>query len=276
MAKKRVFISSRIEEMKSFREAAVRAIEEAGMEPLYFDSTDPRKRWPLKPGVSLILQLLEGVKTSDVFLGLYGRSLNSNWKPEGYTKHSMELEYETAQAALIPCFCYLAPEGASVDEDMARLRRELMRNAVEFLSTPEALQEDLLAKLKTLAPRIFVSYSSKDQEFVNRLFLRLKQSGHPAWLNTESIPKGEHWHDEMVKGLRETDLLILVVSEHAMASKWVTEEWKAFLRTEKKIIPVLLRECKVPQALNKIEMIKATGDEDRWYYRLLKAVEQSL
>jgi hypothetical protein len=274
MAKKRVYISSRIQEMQDFREAAVRAIVKAGMEPLYFDSTDPQKRWPLKPGVSLILQLLEGVKTSDVFVGLYGRTLNTNWTPDGSVKHSMELEYETAQASRLPCLCYVAPPGTTVDEDMARLRKELMQNAVEFTTTPEALYIDLLDKLEQLKPRIFISYSSKDQEFVDRLFLQLKQSGHPVWLNTESIPKGEHWYDEMVKGLRETDLLILIVSEDAIASKWVAEEWKTFLKTEKKIVPLLHRECKVPRALQKVEMIK-TAEAD-WYYKLLKAVEQNL
>ena len=34
MPKKRVFISSRIEEMRNFREAAVRVIESIGMEPI--------------------------------------------------------------------------------------------------------------------------------------------------------------------------------------------------------------------------------------------------
>jgi hypothetical protein len=78
MPPKRVFISSRIEEMREFREQAVKAITESGMEPIYLDATDPKKRWPLKPGVSVIRQLLEAVKTSDIFLGLYGCELNSN------------------------------------------------------------------------------------------------------------------------------------------------------------------------------------------------------
>ena len=274
MAKKRVFISSRSTEMLEFREAAVKAIVEAGMEPLYFDSTDAEKRWPLKPGVSVIRQLLEGVKTADVFLGLYGHTLNTNWTPEGYTKHSMELEYETAQTARLPCLCYVAPPGAQLDQDMARFRKQIMQYAVEFLSTPEELYKDLLLKLGQLKPRIFISYSSKDQQFVDKLYLQLKQSGQPVWLNTESIPKGEHWYDEMSKGLRETDLLILVVSEDAIASKWVNEEWKTFLKMQKKIVPLLHRECKVPQALKKLEMIK-TADEN-WYYKLLKAIEQNL
>jgi hypothetical protein len=154
MAKKRVFISGRINEMREFREEAVRAIEAAGMEPLYFDSTDPQKRWPLKPGVSLILQLLEAVRTSDVFLGLHGNTLNTNWTPDGYTKHSMELEYETAQEQHIPCLCYVAPPGARLNQDMARFRDQVMKNAVEFLGTPEELYHDLLAKLKQLKYRI--------------------------------------------------------------------------------------------------------------------------
>lgn len=159
------------------------------MEPVYVDSTDPGKRWPLRPGVSVILQLLEGVKTADAFLGLYGETLNTNWTPEGYTKHSMELEYEAAQSAGLPCFCYVAPPGSRFDEDMAKFRKELMQRAVEFLSTPEQLHRDLLAKLAGLKPRIFVSYSSKDQQFVDDLSDRLKESGERVWLNTESIPK---------------------------------------------------------------------------------------
>ena len=237
MAKKRVFISSRINEMRELREAAVRAILDAGMEPLYFDSTDPQKRWPLKAGVSVILQLLEAVKTADVFLGLYGNTLDTNWTPEGYAKHSMELEYETAQTAHIPCFCYVAPPGVPLDQDMTRFRKQIMEYAVEFLRTPEGLYSDLLEKLRQLKPRIFISYSSKDQQFVDQLHLKLKQSGQLGWLNTESIPKGEHWYDEMSKGLRETVLLILVVSEDAVASKWVSEEWKTFLKMKKRSFP---------------------------------------
>lgn len=274
MAKKRVFISSRIQEMKDFREAAVKAIVQAGMEPLYFDSTDLRKRWPLKPGVSLELQLLEGVRTSDVFVGLYGRTLNTNWRPEDDGKHIMELEYEAAQASRLLCLCYVTPPEIAVDDDMARLRREVMKNAIEFTSTPDALYEDLLQKLEQLQPLIFISYSSRDQKIVEQLFRQLKQSGYHAWLNTESIPKGDRWYDEMVNGLRDTDLLILVVSKAAMASAWVAQEWQTFLQTGKKIIPLLLEECEAPEDLQKIEMIKIA--EEGWYYKLLKAVEQNL
>jgi hypothetical protein len=186
----------------------------------------------------------------------------------------MELEYETAQAARLPCLCYVAPPDVAVDDDMARLRKTVMKNAVEFTSTPDVLYADLLQKLEQLTPRIFISYSSRNQQIVEQLFRQLKQSGYHAWLNTESIPKGDHWYDEMVNGLRDTDLLILMVSKDAMASKWVAQEWQAFLQTGRKIIPLLLEECEAPEDLQRIEMIKTA--EEGWYYKLLKAIEQNL
>jgi hypothetical protein len=186
----------------------------------------------------------------------------------------MELEYETAQSTGMPCFCYVAPPGAAIDQDMARFRTQLMQKAVEFLSTPTELYGDLLLKLREFKPRVFISYSSKDQQFVDQLTTRLKESGQRVWLNTESIPKAEHWHNEMVSGLLETDILVLVLSADSTASKWVREEWKTFQEMGKTILPVLHRECKVPRSIQKLQVVKTT--EPDWYYKLLKAVEQRL
>ena len=89
---KRVFISSRINEMRDFREAAIRAIDQAGMETVFVDSTDRDKRFPLKRGVPLKRQLIEAVKASDVFVGIYGDTLQANWIPPGENRHIM-VEY---------------------------------------------------------------------------------------------------------------------------------------------------------------------------------------
>ena len=274
MFKKRVFISSRINEMRNFREEAIRAIEQAGMQTVFVDSTDPENRWPLKRGVPLKQQLLEAVKSSDVFVGLYGNTLNTNWIPDGESKHIMELEYETAFNARIPCFCYVKETEYGLDEDMTKFRRQVMQIGVEFLSTPKALYEDLLVQLVSLKPSIFISYSSKDQDFVNELYDKLRLSGQHIWLNTESIPKAERWYEKMVEGLRETEILILILSPDSVQSKWVQQEWKTFLEMQKVVIPVLYRECEVPVEINELQMIKAKSSN--WYYDLLKAIEGRL
>ena len=276
MPKKRVYISSRINEMREFREAAVAAIEAAGMEPIYYDSNDPQKRWNLKPGVPIMKQLLDSTKSADIFLGLYGQTLKENWTPEGSTKCSMELEYEAAEAAGIPCLCYVTPPDVEVDEVMAKLRKKVMQIAVEFLSTPVALYIDLKAKLDQLKPRIFISYSSKDKEFVDQIYGQLKNSGYYSWKDSESIPKAELWKDALVKALSEADIMLLILSPDAVSSKWVKEEWKTFFETKKKIIPILYKECKVPREINKFQIIFTKGEGDGWYYDLLKSIEQNL
>jgi hypothetical protein len=276
MPKKRVFISGRIlGEMKEYKEEAERAIEQAGMEPVYFDTADAGKRGSIKLGVNFLLQLIEAVKSSDAFVGLYGKTLKPNLKPQGQTKHSIELEYEAAQAARLPKFCYVTQTADGIDEDMLNFREQVMEEGAGFLGTPPALYHDLLEQLQILNPRIFISYSSKDQGFVNQLYERLVASGHRAWLNTESIPKGEHWHEEMVKALEETDLMILVLSPDATKSKWVKEEWKTFLTMQKTILPILHREGKVPRSLNALQMTKI-DDKGEWYYYLLKSIEGRL
>ena len=79
----------------------------------------------------------------------------------------------------------------------------------------------------------------------------------------------------MIKGLLETELMILVISPDSMASKWVREEWETYLKSNKKIFPIILQECNnIPAELQKIEMIKEANQN--WYDELFKAVEQNL
>ena len=144
MPKKRVFISSRIDEMRDFREAAVRAIESAGVEPIYFAA---QMSPPPKSDLEHITQLLDGVKSCDIFLGLYGQTLDPNWTPEGYSKHSMELEQETAESIGLRCLYYVEPLSVQCDHDMTRFRQQIMQEGAEFLTTPDELYQSLLAQL---------------------------------------------------------------------------------------------------------------------------------
>ena len=61
-----------------------------------------------------------------------------------------------------------------------------------------------------------------------------------------------------------------MVSANSIASKWVKEEWKFFQEAGKRVLPILLEECKALATLRKIEMIKVERAD--WYHRLLKAI----
>ena len=145
MTKKRVFISSRIKEMRDFREAAIRAIESVGMEAIHFSTIDPQNFQ--KSDIEHLNELLDGVKSCDIFLGLYGQTLDPNWTPEGYAKHSMELEQETAERIGLRCIYYVEPLNLSCDHDMTRFREQMLEKGADFLTTPDELYRNLVIQL---------------------------------------------------------------------------------------------------------------------------------
>ncbi len=49
---------------------------------------------------------------------------------------------------------------------------------------------------------VFVSYSHLDIEFTRRLVDALRSWGHTPWLDSENIPKGTNWSEEIDRGIR--------------------------------------------------------------------------
>jgi hypothetical protein len=280
MAKQLVFISSRILEMQHLREATERAIADAGMRHVF---VDPKT---VKRGVEVARQIEESVKSAHVFVGLYGYTLDKNPKPKGSDEHYLELEFKWAEEAGITRLCY-APESEAnenavwyypnlgFDQDMLKFREEFLEYGVGWLTTPQALYDDLLEQLTALRPRIFISYSSEDLGFVKKLYERLKGSGYRPWFNLTDIAPGEQWHHEMMKGLDETSVVVLVVSPGAMKSEWVRVEWQKFLDLKKPILQLLYQKTEKPPELKAIQGIKLE-DNDRWYLDLLREIEARL
>lgn len=148
--RKKVFISSVIREMKDFREAAKRAIHEAGMEPVTLDFQEETSN--LSP-LELNKQALQ---ECDVFVGLYG--FEPAWMPPESEKNIIELEYEWAMNNKLPMFLYIPHEKeysghipTQPDWHMVSFRKLLHeRHVVGLLSTPEKLISDLLQRLMNL------------------------------------------------------------------------------------------------------------------------------
>jgi uncharacterized protein YjbI with pentapeptide repeats len=75
----------------------------------------------------------------------------------------------------------------------------------------------------------FISYSSRDEEFVQRLHADLQDKGVRCWFAPHDLPIGAKILDAIDEAIRHRDKLLLVLSEHALASDWVEDEvTKAF------------------------------------------------
>ena len=87
----------------------------------------------------------------------------------------------------------------------------------------------------------FISYSSKDDEFVRRLHADLQDKHVRCWIAPEDLKIGAKILDTLDEAIRLRDKLLLVLSETSIASEWVEDEvTKAFAEERRRGVTVLL------------------------------------
>ena len=70
----------------------------------------------------------------------------------------------------------------------------------------------------------FISYSTKDQEFADRLYADLQNKGVRCWFAPHDMAFGQKIHEQIDEAIRLHDKLLLILSEHSMNSEWVKTE----------------------------------------------------
>ncbi len=119
-------------------------------------------------------------------------------------------------------------------------------------------------------PRIFISYSSKDEPFARRLAADLDQlGGDVAWIDVDDIPAGTKWIDAIQDGLDACEVMILVITPDSMQSANVADEWQYYLDHHKPVIPVLWKSARIHFRLNPIQYVNFhTQDYDTAFAQL--------
>jgi hypothetical protein len=70
----------------------------------------------------------------------------------------------------------------------------------------------------------FISYSTKDQPFADRLHADLQDKGVRCWFAPHKIQSGKKIHEQIDEAICLYDRLLLILSEHSMESEWVRTE----------------------------------------------------
>jgi TIR domain len=71
----------------------------------------------------------------------------------------------------------------------------------------------------------FISYSTKDQAFAERLYADLQNKGVRCWFAPHDIQAGKKIHEQIDEAIRLHDRLLLILSEHSLNnSPWVATE----------------------------------------------------
>jgi TIR domain/Pentapeptide repeats (8 copies) len=118
----------------------------------------------------------------------------------------------------------------------------------------------------------FISYSSKDQPFAERLHADLQNKGVRCWFAPHDMPIGAKIIDALDEAIRLRDKVLLILSEGAIASDWVEGEVTRALdeeRTRKEVVlfPVRIDDAVMQTSEGWARLLRGQrniGDFTRW------------
>ena len=91
-------------------------------------------------------------------------------------------------------------------------------------------------------PRVFISYSTKDLDFVQTWLKPLfDELGMPAWCSATDIRMAADWERQIRAALAQADWFVVVLSPDAQASEWVQRPRPTgqFEQERGRVIPVM-------------------------------------
>lgn len=80
----------------------------------------------------------------------------------------------------------------------------------------------------------FISYSSKDHDFAERLHSDMQSKGVRCWFAPEDLKTGDKFRQRIDEAIRIYDKLLVVLSENSIESPWVEEEVEGALEKERR------------------------------------------
>jgi TIR domain/Pentapeptide repeats (8 copies) len=137
---------------------------------------------------------------------------------------------------------------------------------------PDNLIEYLPSLLNDQSNSCFISYSSKDELFAERLHADLQNKGVRCWFAPHDMPIGAKIIDALDEAIRLRDKVLLILSEGAIASDWVEGEVTRALdeeRTRKQVVlfPVRIDDAVMQTSEAWARLLRGQrniGDFTRW------------
>src|SRR5258708_14981440 len=120
---------------------------------------------------------------------------------------------------------------------------------------PDSIIEAIPSLIGSLKPidfySCFISYSSQDQNFAERLYADLQSKGIRCWFAPEDMKVGDKIRPRLEESIRLYDKLLLVLSEHSIASTSVAYEVEHALNKELEGAPNVLYPIRVDDTVLK-------------------------
>ncbi len=89
---------------------------------------------------------------------------------------------------------------------------------------------------------VFISYSRKDSEIVNRIVQILSAKGICSWMDKDGIESGDSFKTVIVSAIERSGVFLFFSSISSNSSEWTVKEVNLAIYKKKPIIPIRLDE----------------------------------
>jgi uncharacterized protein YjbI with pentapeptide repeats len=183
------------------------------------------------------------------FANLSGADLRgANLANAGFSETVFADSNLTSAVGLETCFHF----GPSIIDH--RTLQQSMPLPIPFLrgiGLPQRLIE-YLPSIFNQAPQYyfcFISRSTKDQDFADRIHADLQNKGVRCWFAPHDMPIGGKILDEIDVAIRLRDKVVLILSEHSIKSDWVEDEVTKAFEEERKRNQIMLFPIRLDDAV---------------------------
>ncbi len=143
--------------------------------------------------------------------------------------------------------------GCGVPDSFITFARSIVNAAIDFYSC-------------------FISYSSKNQAFAERLYADLQSNGVRCWFAPEDIKIGDKFRQRIDDAIRIHDKLLVILSEDSISSAWVEEEVESAIEREHREKRLVLFPVRIDDAVinsdqawaASLRRMRHIGDFSRW------------
>jgi len=106
---------------------------------------------------------------------------------------------------------------------------------------------------------VFLSYAINDKPWVHEFSTALRHAGVTDWFDAHDLKPGERWQEAIEDALRESKVLVVVVSPYSFKSPWTFFELGAAVAGDKRIIPVVASETdwtELPALIRQFQFVR--------------------
>ncbi len=138
-------------------------------------------------------------------------------------------------------------------ETIYRSNGKIPNSFLSGAGVPEPFIQNMTALVAAMEPiqfySCFISYSTIDQKFADRLYAHLRENSVRVWFAPEDLKIGERFRNRIDESIHTFDKTLLILSQDSIASAWVEDEVEAALERERRENRLVLFPIRIDDAV---------------------------